>query len=390
MSKGILMAVLLASLAGSAGAGWMIDGVPVDGGGVDWSQGNTDNMTGIDWTALGPAGGIPSSTVHVDAGTGAEGADGTILRPFGTLQAALDAIGAAADPDAYADPSNRYFRVVVAPGHYGGDVHVPYRPHLTLDLRGVCIEGSVTWDIPGWGRQAGALIPRLVVRGDALRSAYADGGHSVVGIDGEIVVHGPTGQMAQTTFQELHVIHAGVTGGIRYTGGRAHDFGHLFLERADVKGIRSTEGWGGVTLYAHNWGGGHIGGGPAGAGLGPIEGKVLPYNLQNVLVSGGMVLDGGNTNQYGIWHNVRFEGTNAVFDVSGALYGIELDTASYRSWIGATQPAERGTWRLGDRMWLSDPPWGGFLLGDSLFGDGTNLFYVSGDGAVTNQLTVNP
>ncbi len=54
-----------------------------------------------------------------------------------------------------------------------------------------------------------------------------------------------------------------------------------------MRGVYCTNGWTGVTVFAHNWSGGHTGGGNAGSGLGPLVGRVLPYNLQNVMISGG-------------------------------------------------------------------------------------------------------
>jgi len=168
------------------------------------------------------------------------------------------------------------------------------------------IRGTVTRTIPEWPCVASNTIDSLVIRGDSLRAAYMDGYHNYVGVEGDIVFSGTVGTAPQV-FHELHVIYAGVTGAIRYEGGNNYTWGHLFLERAQVHAVTCTNGWPGVTLFAHNWSGGHVGGGPAGSGLGPLVGRVLPYNLQNLLVSDGMRLTGMGATLNCVWHNVLFE-----------------------------------------------------------------------------------
>ncbi len=329
-------------------AAWIFDGKP-----SSW-EGTPDEMR-FD--------GSPGHVLHVDAyRTDSFTPDGSVLRPFASVQAAMDAIGAADGPETYMAEATRYFRVSVAPGRYVGDVSVPYRPHVALDLVAAVIVGDVTWEIPGWGRQPEALYPRLTIRADALRAAYPNAStHSVVGIEGELVVQGPEGgARAPTVFCEVHVVHAGVSGGVRFAGGNRHDFGHLFLERADVRGVYVTNDWAGVTLYAHNWGGGHTGGGNPGAGLGPLVGRVLPYTLQNLYISGGLDLADMGERHGCLWHNVVFEGAEAVYDVAAVRYRVSLDTASYRSWIGAASGPGQGDWYVGEGglMALSDAPMG--------------------------------
>ena len=45
-----------------------------------------------------------------------------------------------------------------------------------------------------------------------------------------------------------------------------------------------------MTLFAYGWSGGHTGGGPAGSGIGPLLGTVVPYNIYDMLISKGMTL----------------------------------------------------------------------------------------------------
>lgn len=265
--------------------------------------------TGERWTA--PSGGYtPPSEDWVTAAGGDQsrpgvaagacgrgcdehGANRLGAAPYRTIQAALDHIGAPADADEYAAEAGRAYAVRVAPGVYAEDLEVPYRPAILIDLCGATVRGTVTRRVPAWPRSWTGLVSRLTIRGDSLRAAYPDDQHTVVGIEGDVVFDGggQTMEMSPSTFHELHVIHAGISGAVRYENGSAVTWGHIFLERADVRGIVCTNGWSGTTLYAHNWGGGHVGGGSAGSGLGPLVGRVLPYNLQDVLISDGMRLE---------------------------------------------------------------------------------------------------
>ncbi len=324
--------------------------------------------------------GTPGRLLYVDAfRSDSYTPDGSVLRPFTGVQAAMDAIGSAADTNEYLDPYQQFFRVLVAPGRYTGDVHVAFRPYVSLDLSAAVIEGNLVYEIPPWGG-IGTMIytPTLIIRGDSLRSAYqtASETHPVTGVDGDIIgrVDGEHPPQPWSRFHCLHIIHAGVSGAIRYEGGNGLvPWGHLFLERAQVRDVVSTNGWGGVTVYAHNWSGGHVGGGPTGSGLGPLVGKVLPYNLQNLLISGGMRLEALIVPFTSIWHNVTFE--TGDYDVTNVQHNVTLDTSSYRSWKAATSPEDRGAWTLGDRMELSDAPLG---LTTNVSVSGVTLRFIDG------------
>jgi len=296
--------------------------------------------------------------VHVDSAATNAIETGSAAAPYRTIQAALDHIGEPADAAEYRDAAGRAYVVRVAPGVYSEDLEVPYRPMLLLDLDGATVRGTVTRRVPGWPYNVSNLVSRLTIRGDSLRSAYPDGQHAVTGIEGDIVFDGggPYPRPAPSYFYALHVIHAGVSGSVRFENGSPHTWGHLFLERADVHGVYSTNGWGGVTVFSYSWGGGHAGGGRPGTGLGPLVGTVLPYNLQNVMISDGMRLETPWSGTC-VWHNVAFEAGD--YNVTNAAMGVRLDAASYNSWLAAaTNVAGRGLWRLGagGRMSLTDAP----------------------------------
>jgi hypothetical protein len=248
-------------------------------------------------TAINP--GQATRLVHVDGAATNTVETGSAAAPYRTIQAALDHIGQPTDAAEYRAEAGRAYVVRVAPGVYAEDLEVPYRPALLLDLDGATVRGTVRRRVPEWPYSASNLISRLTIRGDSLRAAYPDGQHAVTGIEGDIVFDGGGAypRIAPSYFYALHLIHAGVSGAVRFENGSPHTWGHLFLERADVHGVHCTNGWGGVTVFSYGWGGGHA--------------------------------------------------------------GVRLDAASYNSWLAATtNVARRGAWRLGEggRMALTDAP----------------------------------
>ncbi len=329
----------------------------------------------------------PTRLVFVDRFRTEMPRDGTYLRPFADVQAAMDYIGTAGDPAEYQDPDQRYWRVLVAPGHYIGDVEIPFRPFIGIELDSALIEGDVRRSFPDWEMErtdwdvdGSNLVPTLVIRGNSLRSAYEVDRPNplpLVGVKGDVVLETESTNAFRipTQFVSLHVTHAGITGDIRFErGAGGKGWGHVFLTQAAAGRIVSTQLWGGVTLFANGWSMGHTGEGNPGSGIGPLVGGVLPYNLQSTLISGGMTL----TNQFTaastcIWHNVTFE--PGTYDVSGAGNSVLLDTASYRSWAAAAADGDRGPWVLGDGMTLSDAPMG---LTTNVAVSGITLRFIDG------------
>jgi hypothetical protein len=272
----------------------------------------------------------------------------------------MTAIGDAAGTNAWRDPGQRYYRVSVAAGRYVENVTVAWRPYVSIDLMGAVIQGTVTRRIPDWPINYNEAIPVVVIRGDSLRPASMEGLHHVVGVQGNVVMSSlsPVYHQGPAMFYALHVINAGVSGEIRFEQGpnanNNYIWGHVYLERAQVHGIVSTNGWGGVTLYAHGWTGGHDGGGDTGGGIGPVVGNVLPLTLQSVVISGGMRLASMYDWYKCRWHNVLFEA--GTYDVGSVPYRVALDTASYRSWLDVTTVTNRGQWYVGAKMALTDEP----------------------------------
>jgi hypothetical protein len=228
-----------------------------------------------------------------------------------------------------------------------------------IRLDGAVIAGDVVRAIPAWTGTISNRTSTLVIQGNSMRAAYLDGIHSVVGVEGAVRFQGSASVgLYASLIHELHVNQAGISNGVRFEGGSNNQMGHVFLRDAQAGAVVSTNGWHGVSLFAYGWSGGHTGGGPAGSGIGPLLGTVVPYNIYDMLISKGMTLTAPYSGWAGAcrWHNVVFEAGD--YSVTNIGYRVNLDMASYTSWLAATGEAGRGGWRLGagGRMALTDAP----------------------------------
>src|SRR5579872_1027278 len=156
----------------------------------------------------GPTGPQPPTTpstnsIYIDTINGNNStANGTILMPFQTIQAAINSISM---PTSYATFSNPlYYSYVlhIAPGIYSnepsgtitianGTTTTP-PAILTFDMPGVLIEANIVYNIDATINNGGTPIQqsKLIFNGHDLRSAY--GGSSVPpsGIQGNVTING--------------------------------------------------------------------------------------------------------------------------------------------------------------------------------------------------------
>jgi hypothetical protein len=96
-----------------------------------------------------------SRTVYVDGTrTDSYTEDGTVLRPFKTMRAALASVPSAATRTEFNDLTMRFYCFRIAPGYYdeeaGGTLEIPFRPNVVFDLSGgATLKGNYQINDPG-------------------------------------------------------------------------------------------------------------------------------------------------------------------------------------------------------------------------------------------------
>ncbi len=382
---GIFKLVLWLAATGPALAGWRIDGLARGGWSID---GNGQGGGGTGEVAF-----AASDRLWVDwrNDTGIE--DGSIYRPYATIQAAFDHVGSATSAGDYTT-GVQYVEFEIAAGEYREDVTVPFRPSVRVSMSGVRLTGDITRPI--YAKSRHALVPRLLLAGGVI-----DGDLNVV-TAGDWERNPETGWYG---FYRTDIERAAVIGAINIVHGGVSDetgflpqdtflWHQLFLDHAHANAIDSpalpdNDGYGyAVTLYVQGWHKGPHYGVPAdGWAVGQVSGTVLPYSLASTRIHGLSVNKRrGDVIATGKWHNVTFD--TGTYQATNVNMAVRLDTASYNSWLAATTEPARGPWHADGGLMTLEDPWGGFAGGDRLHGDGTNLFYVRDNGTVI-QITGN-
>ena len=292
--------------------------------------------------AQGPTGPtfVPQVTrsVYADVNrTDSYTADGSITKPFKTLQAALDFIGAATSVADFNDAAKFGYQVMVAPGIYTETLTVPMRPSITMELVGVKIVGNVTWNFDATWLTGALTHPELTFRGSNLRSAYNTDGHPLSGaIVGNLIVTqtaGSSGSGARGPI--LMFIAAGVTGNVTFNTSGSGTGYKSFTQVIDcmIAGTLSAQVSPSVTnlLYCRNadtsgtW------------AMGAISGQVSLYVLDNVRFDGAVVPVSSNG---GRWFNVTFS-SGFAHDFTSYSGAITADANSYGSF--QTNVTNKGT-----------------------------------------------
>ena len=112
-----------------------------------------------------------SREIYVDCNrTDAYIEDGSILRPFKTMRAALASVPSAATLAEFNNPSMRFYCFRIAPGFYdeeaGGTLNIPFRPGVVFDLvGGATLKGNYQITDPGTVMSGSFTIPAAITTG---------------------------------------------------------------------------------------------------------------------------------------------------------------------------------------------------------------------------------
>lgn len=186
---------------------------------------------------------------------GADGSDligtGAQIRPFKTIQAALNSFGSAATQAEYAANETSRYRVIISPGVYTEDLAIPTRQIIQIDMDGVLIVGNITQNMLASVQQSAAKQSKLIFAGNDLRSMYTGATNlPLTGIQGNLT-YTVTGSSTSNTPQ-IHLINTGVSGNVVWDTGNSPYNGQVFVEQGFIVGdVVVTVGKGlQVSLYA--------------------------------------------------------------------------------------------------------------------------------------------
>lgn len=257
----------------------------------------------------------PTRNVYYVAknGSDTEG-NGSENKPYVTIQKALTEIGDAVNVSDFQDIEKRYFTIKVAPGVYAGNLSVPNRPFVGIELDNAVIDGNVERNINF--DMNSPIIPELE---ESKLTIYSSGDvmnnrTPIVGVDGKVTVR-CTGA---SVFAQGHIFVAQnitVTGDIEYKTNAIPYNAILGIDQGTVDGTILVNDPG-VTGFLYATDSAHS--------LNNIMGNVNLTNLSNVLIIGNVNITstiGGKLN------NVSFSGvSNQMTDGTYILDGSTMNS----------------------------------------------------------------
>jgi hypothetical protein len=285
----------------------------------------------------------PSGSQHViivDPTRGDAADDGDPTTPKLTIQGAMTAIGNAADATAFNAASLRAYIVDIAPGRYTENVSVALRPYVQLSMDGVYITGTVTQD---WtGKKAlglGAIATsRFLMESTGLRPGYSGTAPFVrCGVSGAVTIngafdHGPhILEVNGVTLESTVDFYASATD---------NWYNQCWYTNTVIIGQTTASGVSGsamsVSLFArgtalevHN-----------DKGLGGFSGRVHPYKLENVVITGN-ISGAANASLEWHWTNVTFL-TGVTVDYSAQTSRVFWCDATTYTQLAAIAPGATG------------------------------------------------
>jgi hypothetical protein len=263
-----------------------------------------------------------ANTVYVATNGNDTTGDGTYHNPYASIQAALTSIGSAADSTEFADPTKRYYKVHIAPGIYTGNLSVPSRPLILLDLRAAVIVGNVTQDINRNLLAGSVNTSKLIISSDDLLGEHTNLTEPRNGIQGNVLM---TSSVGANNFSSLMLLDTGVSGNVTFDCTNVAGYtGFLFTNNCNIGGTVQTAGAStvNINMYCEN------ADTPGSTGIGGIAGRVNFRLLKNVNFSGVVQV---NSSTGGRLINVTFASVANNFTGTTAAY--QADANSYASYF---------------------------------------------------------
>lgn len=295
---------------------------------------NTDTLgfefwSGVAWVALNGApaadGGIyvGVNTILVDPTHPLAADDANLTTPFLTLTGAFAAMGSAATAVEFNVVSDRYYRILVAPGVYNESPAVPVRPFIELDISSALIVGDLTQTFPaGWAN--GAL------KGSVLRIVGGGLVNSTGPIPNPIAntgIVGNVGIVGNANTNRLVLVGTSVSGDVQVsTSGPAFN-AELWAQGSEIGSLTAGAG---VDLQARLWGSDAVG-----MNVGAVTGPVSLARLAGVRFTTVITPEGAG----GDWSDVSFAAGSDFTNYTGNVLG---DPATWTSFFAGVAPAAQG------------------------------------------------
>lgn len=292
---------------------------------ANWSPVPTEVKGALDQLAANATSATSPLTniFYVDSTTGSDvDGNGSIGKPFATIQKAATEIGAAASNAEFNDATARYYVVKVSPGVYAESPTFGTRPYIQLDLDSAQIVGNLTIQFDQGGISgAGLQSPHFVINGKTVRGLA--GGVAVIGVTGDVIYESIGG--GSSLVAQLEVFRCAIQGDIiQQLGGGGGTFTLTnFVSSAIVSGtIQNNSGAGSHTLYVDNCDD------SSSNSIGAVNGVVNLNVLSNARFTGIVDISGS---QSGAWRDVRF--ASVANDFTGCTGTISMDANSYQSYF---------------------------------------------------------
>ena len=269
-------------------------------------------------------GSIITNEFYVDKNGNDTTGTGSKLRPFQTVQRAVNAVGSATSTADYEDPAKRFWAIRIMNGVYTENVTVGTRMIIVFDFNSAQLVGNVTINFDkGIAALATTRQPKYVFKDSDLRPSFTGAGIPLSGVNGNINWNWING--GSSVIAQVHLIHTGVSGNISTalgSGGTGNGVLQVIGTESYITGqVQITTGSGSGQVLFDSMGDDSV-------GLGGATGACRLLMLRNVRFSGVVNVSGSQANSQ--WYNTSFVTGSSMSGSSGL---ISADSNSYESYF---------------------------------------------------------